>query len=302
MDKARRIALLGMIVSGLLAVLKISVGLLAYSTSVLADGFESAADVFASGLVFVALGVAAQPADENHPYGHGRAETLAGFVVGFFLLDAGVLMAWHGIFGAADVVQPPLRWAIWPLIVSIVTKFILVIVKREQARQTGSQALRADAANDATDMLSGFTALVALELTLWNPQQFPRADHYGGFVVGLIVIVTALRVMQEASRHLMDTMPGEVAMQTIRRVAMEVPNVLGVEKCFARKTGLNYHVDLHLEVDPNISVRDSHNIAEQVRNHIRASLSWVQDVLVHVEPWPGPMSPSHTLHRKGGGL
>ena len=302
MDRARRIALLGMIVSGLLAVLKISVGLGAHSTSVLADGFESAADVFASGLVFVALGVAARPADENHPYGHGRAETLAGFVIGFFLLDAGGLIAWHGIAGAADVVQPPHPWAIWPLVVSIVTKFGLVIVKREQARKTGSQALRADAANDAIDILSGFTAMVALGLTLWYPQQFPRADHYGAFVVGLIVIVTALRVMQDASLHLMDTMPGEAAMQTIRRVAMEVPNVRGVEKCFARKTGLNYHVDLHLEVDPDISVRDSHNIAEQVRNHIRASLSWVQDVLVHVEPWPGPIPPSHTLHRKGGGL
>src|SRR5260370_19445756 len=214
-----------MAVSAVLAALKVSVGLTAHSTSVLADGFESAADVFASGLVLAALLVAARPADDNHPYGHGRAETLAGFVIGFFLLDAGLLIAWHGISGASDVVEPPHVWAIWPLAISIVAKSGLVVLKRDQARQTGSQALQADAANDAIDILSGFTALAALSLTLWKPDQFLRADHYGGFFVGLIVIGTAFRVMRDASLHLMDTMPGDSEMQTIRRVAMDVPNV-----------------------------------------------------------------------------
>jgi cation diffusion facilitator family transporter len=253
--------------------------------------------------VLAALIVAARPPDENHPYGHGRAETLAGFVIGFFLLDAGVLIAWHGISGAADVTEPPHWWAIWPLAISIVAKGAMVILKREQARATGSQALRADAANDAIDMLSGFTALAALSLTLWRPGEFPRADHYGAFFVGLIVIVTAFRVMHDASTHLMDTMPGDAEMQTIRRVALGVPDVLGVEKCFARKTGLRYHVDLHLEVDPAISVRDSHTIAERVRRHIRAQLPWVQDVLVHVEPYPGVIPASHTpAHTDAGPL
>jgi len=293
MDKAQRIAIVSMVVSGLLALMKISAGFLGRSNSVMADGFESAADVFASGLVYVALLVAARPPDGNHPYGHGRAETLAGFVIGFFLLDAGLLIAWHGFFGAGDVVEPPRVWAIWPLAVSIAAKAGLVAVKMRQAKRIGSEALKADAANDAIDMISGFTALAALSLTLWQPQRFLRADHYGGFLVGLIVIVTSVRVMRDASLSLMDTMPETAAMQTIRCVALEVPNVRGVEKCFARKTGLRYHVDLHLEVDPDISVRDSHAIAERVRNHICGKINWVQDVLVHVEPFPGAPSPAH---------
>ena len=301
MDKAQRIAFWSIIVSALLAVLKISVGWAGHSTSVMADGFESAADVFTSSLVYVALLVAARPADDNHPYGHGRAETLAGFVIGFFLLDAGILIAWHGISGAADVIGPPHVWAIWPLLVSILVKVGLMTGKRREGRRTGSQALLADAANDAIDILSGFTALAALSLTLWRPNEFPRADHYGSFVVGLIVIGTSLRVMREASLYLMDTMPDAAAMRSIRQTAMAVPQVLGVEKCFARKTGLHYHVDLHLEVDPAISVRDSHGIAEQVRHHIRSSLGWVEDVLVHVEPYPGVIPP-RTLNRTDAGL
>jgi cation diffusion facilitator family transporter len=294
MDKAQRIAIISMVVSGLLALMKISAGIFGQSNSVLADGFESAADVFASGLVYVALLVAARPPDGNHPYGHGRAETLAGFVIGFFLLDAGLLIAWHGFFGAGDVVEPPHAWAIWTLAISIVAKAGLVAVKMRQAKQIGSEALKADAANDAIDIISGFTALIALSLTLWQPERFIRADHYGGFLVGLIVIVTSVRVMRDASLNLMDTMPDGAAMQAIRQAALEVQNVRGVEKCFARKTGLKYHVDLHLEVDPEISVRDSHDIAERVRNHIRKQLSWVQDVLVHVEPFPGAQATQTT--------
>jgi divalent metal cation (Fe/Co/Zn/Cd) transporter len=105
--------------------------------------------------------------------------------------------------------------------------------------------------------------------------------------VGIIVIVSAVRVMMQTSMHLMDTMPDDVAMAKIRDVALSVRDVEGVEKCFARKTGLRYHVDLHLEVDPEITVRASHEIAGRVRDKIREEIPWVADVLVHVEPWPG---------------
>jgi divalent metal cation (Fe/Co/Zn/Cd) transporter len=105
-------------------------------------------------------------------------------------------------------------------------------------------------------------------------------------VVGLIVIATAIRVAWEAAMHLMDTMPDDDAMEKIRRAARSVPDVVGVEKCFARKTGLQYHVDLHLEVDPAITVRASHDIAQRVREKVCKELPWVADVLVHVEPAP----------------
>jgi cation diffusion facilitator family transporter len=251
-----------------------------------ADGLESASDVFTSGLVLIGLTLAARPADENHPYGHGRVEILTGLLLGFILFSAGCLIAWRGFSGAAHVSQIPAAYAVWPLVLSIGAKSGLVVIKRRHGREIGSSSLLADAANDGVDILSGAVALTALTLTLLDPARFRRADYYGAAAVGLIVIAVAVRVMIEASYHLMDTMPDDRSMRRIREVALSVPDVAGVEKCFARKTGLRYHVDLHLEVDPEITVRFSHQIARNVRDKVRRELPWVADVLVHVEPAP----------------
>jgi cation diffusion facilitator family transporter len=285
MHRARQIAIIGMIVSGLLAILKIAVGGLAHSAAVSADGFESATDVFTSGLVLIGLKLAERPADDNHPYGHGRVEIVVGLLLGFILVCAGCVIAWRGLTG--PVGTPPAAYAIWPLLISIAAKAWLMVSKYDHGRKIGSSSLLADAANDGMDILSGIVALGALSLTLVSPERFLRADHYGAFVVGLIVIATACRVIYESAMHLMDTMPDEPLMLKIREVAMSVSDVAGVEKCFARKTGFKYHVDLHLEVDPEITVRASHEIATRVRDRIRQQLPWVADVLVHVEPFPG---------------
>jgi cation diffusion facilitator family transporter len=290
MERARQIAILGMVVSGLLAVLKLTVGWFAHSAAVTADGFESATDVFTSGLVLVGLILAARPADDNHPYGHGRVEILIGLLLGFILVCAGGGIAWHGFTGAVNLKNAnhvPASYAVWPLVASIGAKLWLVIVKTRQGRRIGSSSLVADAANDGVDILSGIVALGALSLTLFDPARFLRADYYGAFAVGLIVMATASRVMYESGMQLMDTMPDERSMSRIREVALSVRDVSGVEKCFARKTGFRYHVDLHLEVDPEITVRASHEIASRVRDKIRQQLPWVADVLVHVEPYLG---------------
>ncbi len=279
---------MGMVASALLAILKIGVGWAANSASVMADGFESASDVLTSGLVLVGMTIAARPADENHPYGHGRVEILTGLLLGFLLFGAGVLISVHAWTTADQVPTTPEAYAVWAVLISIAVKSGLVIVKYRHARRLRSSALRADAANDAVDIVSGFVAMSALLLNVTLPERFPRADHYGAFVVGLIVIATAIRVAYEAAMHLMDTMPDDAAMDDIRRTAASVPDVAGIEKCFARKTGLKYHVDLHLEVDPEITVRASHDIAQRVRERVCEALPWVADVLVHVEPAPGP--------------
>jgi cation diffusion facilitator family transporter len=266
--------------------MKIIVGHMAGSTSVLADGFESAADVLAAGTILLALTLAAKPADSNHPYGHGRIETLAGLLLGFILLCAGVAISFHSIANAHDVMGLPAAYAIWPLLISIAAKLSMMRYKHSTARRILSAALMADAANDGIDALSGVTALIALSLTLHNPTRFPHADHYGAFLIGLIVVFTGVRVIRETGMQLMDTMPDPTLMRLIREAAYSVPGVDGVEKCFARKTGLKYHVDLHLEVDPEMTVRASHDIAQAVRERIRHDLPWVADVLVHVEPAP----------------
>jgi cation diffusion facilitator family transporter len=286
MRLGQKIALASMIVSAMLAVLKIVIGVMAGSTSVVADGLESAGDVLASGLVFLGLTLAAKPPDWNHPYGHGRAEILTGLLVGLMLLAAGFAISFHALLLVGAVHQAPASYAILPLIASIGVKGIMAGVKYRFGKKIGSAALAADAWNDAVDIVSGIAALTAVSLTLYDAQRFLAADHYGGFAVGVIVIFTGLRVTRDTGLQLMDTMPDERMMRTIREVAGQVAGVEGIEKCYARKTGLQYHVDLHLEVDPEITVRSSHDIAEQVRNRIRRDLNWVADVLVHVEPSP----------------
>jgi cation diffusion facilitator family transporter len=129
-------------------------------------------------------------------------------------------------------------------------------------------------------------ALCSLGLTLYDPSRFLAADHVGGILVGIIVIYLGVKVVRDSTLQLMDTMPDPALIEEIRGVASEVPGALLVEKCYARKTGLQYHVDLHLEVDPDLTVRESHEIARDVRRRIRDRLEWVADVLVHVEPGP----------------
>lgn len=286
MQIGQRIAIAGMAISGSLAVIKIVTGLMGHSTAVVADGLESAGDVFASGFVLLGLTLAAVPADSNHPYGHGRAETLTGLIIGLLLAGAGTLISYRSLLNVHMDRPAPATFVVWPLLLSALVKSGLAATKLRYGRKILSAALMADAWNDFTDVFSASAALVAVGLTLSNPARFPAADSYGGAVVGVIVILTGLRVARETAYQLMDTMPDDALLNTIRGVALSVPGVHGVEKCYARKTGLQYHVDLHLEVDPEMTVRESHNIATDVRIRIKESLNWVADVLVHVEPAP----------------
>ncbi len=281
---ARRLALTGMAVSGLLAIMKIVVGTQAQSTAVVADGFESAADVVSSGLVWLGLTIAARPADDNHPYGHGRFEILTGLMMGMLLAATGALICWSSWTKVGTAEVPPQAWALWALVISIFAKAGLAWAKLFYGKRVGSAALLADGQNDFVDILSGCVALAALGLTLSDPVRFAEADHLGGVAVGVIVSFLGTRVIRETAMQLMDTMPEDAKLSAIRMAALSVPGALDVEKCFARKTGLQYHVDLHLHVDPDLTVRDSHVIAGSVKSAIKQKLPWVQNVLVHVEP------------------
>lgn len=284
MAQGVRVAVIGMVVSGALAVAKLTIGWMAGSTSVMADGVESGADVLTSGMLLFALWVAARPADENHPYGHGRFEILTGLGLGNFLVLTGIVIGYRSLQNVTQIHTPPASYAVWPVIASVFLKSALSAYKFHHGKKLGSSALVADAWNDFVDILSGMTALIALGLTLYDPSRFLAADHVGGAVVGVLVITLGLQVIRETSLQLMDTMPDAEAIERVREVAKSVPGALGVEKCYARKTGLRYHVDLHLEVNPMLSVREGHEIASQVRDKLKERLNWVADVLVHVEP------------------
>lgn len=282
----QRIALSGMAVTALLAVLKIFIGVAGNSAAVVADGLESAGDFFGSAIVLLGLTLAAKPPDYEHPYGHGRLETLSGLLIGLTLTATGAVISAVSVMHLGQPRQPLAAYVIWPLLLSLVAKSTLAGIKFRYGRKIHSAALTADAWHDTTDTISAIAALCAVGLTLADSARFVDADRYGGFVVGLIVIGAGVRVAWETTRQLMDTMPDDAMVGQIRTAAATVPGVRGVEKCFARKTGLRYHVDLHLEVDPEMTVRQSHDLAHQVRLHVIDSLDWVADVLVHVEPAP----------------
>jgi cation diffusion facilitator family transporter len=286
MNSGQGVALLGMVVSGTLAIAKIAAGMAGHSTAVVADGLESAGDVFASGFVLLGLTLAAKPPDKEHPYGHGRIETLTGLLIGLVLTATGAVISLGSFEHLGQPRLPLAAFVIWPLAISALAKAGLATFKFRYGRKLRSAALTADAWNDTMDIASALAALAAVCLTLSDPARFLDADRYGGIVVGLIVIFTGVRVSRDTALQLMDTMPDPVRMNEIRTAAASVPGVRGVEKCFARKTGLRYHVDLHLEVDPEMTVRRSHEIAHTVQLHIIETLDWVADVLVHVEPTP----------------
>ena len=280
----RYVAICGVAASALLATMNIVVGILTNSTSVFATGVEFAGDVLASTVVLIGMIVAVRPADENHPYGHGRIETLAAFLVGVILVAGGIGICWNSLQAVGETHAPPSRAAVAALIVAIVLRGLMSVIKFRVGRRIRSASLVADAWNDAVDILAAMAALTAVALTMYDSARFLAADHYGGFAVGIIVILTGLRVLRDASLELMDTMPSAEMTARIRAAAAEVDGVLGVDKLYARKTGFKYHVDLHIEVDPDLTVAASHVIGGRVRTRVREQLGFVADVLVHVEP------------------
>jgi len=282
--EARRITIAGIAVSAALAGSNIVVGLLVHSTSVVATGFEFAGDVLASSIVLIGMRVAARPADANHPYGHGRFETLAAFVVGVILAGAGAMICYQSLQAVGARHEPPGLVAAGALLGAIVLRGIMSSVKFRAGRRLRSSALIADAWNDTVDILSAVAALIAVALATYDAERFLAADHYGGFVVGIVVVVTGIRVLRDTSLELADTMPDPHLTREVAKAAGSVPGVEGVDKVLARKTGLQYHIDLHIEVDPTLTIAASHAIGGHVRATLKRELPWVADVLVHVEP------------------
>ena len=217
-----------------------------------------------SGLVLLGLIMAAKPPDAEHPYGHGRLETFSALAVGMMLARSGSLICARSLQASGNRKPRPAPYAVLAADrFHRASRSLLSAAKWRYARKIQSSGLIADAWNDTVDILSGTTALVGLGLTLLDPGKICRGrpDRRLRWSA-LIVIFLGVRVVRDTTLQLMDTMPDTEAMDRIRKVGLTVPGVLGIEKCFARKTGLKWHVDLHLEVDPAMSVYDSHEIAD----------------------------------------
>lgn len=283
---ARRMAIVSVGLNAMLAAAGLVVGHRGGSMTVLAAGVEFSADVIASLAVLAGFWYAAKPADRRHPYGHGRAETLTGLLIGLALFLIGVTIAAHALRAMTGTGPPPAPYTLWPLAVALAVKSGLMVSKVRVSRRTGSQALMADAWNDSVDVLSSVAAICALGLTLYDPVGFRAADQVGAMLVGIFVVIAGVGVVRNTSLDLLDTMPPDDLLGRVRDAACQVDGARGVEKCYGRKTGLQYHLDLHLEVDGWITVDEGHMLAARVRERIRADVPEVSDVLVHVEPAP----------------
>lgn len=280
---ARKAAWLGIVGSGLLGAIKLAAGILGHSNAVVADAIESLADSIASGVVLIGLTISLRPPDQEHPYGHDRAEGVAGSTVATLMLVSGVLIAEHNLraLWADTSIALPHPYTLWFMILSVVVKGALFTYKLRVAKKTGSVSVQADAWNDCLDVLSGVIVLGGLALAL-NGAAW--ADHAAALAVAAIILFMSAKLYAAAARAQMDQQAPEEFLESLRLSARAEPGVTGVEKLFARRAGLMYFVDLHLEVPPTLPVSEAHRIGHAVKDRILKDHVDVADVLVHLEP------------------
>jgi cation diffusion facilitator family transporter len=282
-QRGLRISVMGLLVNAGLGVVKLLGGLLGNSTALVADAIESLADVVSSLVVLSGLQIARQPPDEHHPYGHGRAESLAALVVAVMLFGAAIAVAVQAISGTIDPGGLPATFTLWVLIGVILVKETMYRLARRTARATGSSLVLTDAWHHRSDALTSVAAAVGIGIALWGGERYAAADDWAALVAAGAIFINAIRLVVPPLQELMDRGQPEVVEQ-VRRVALTVPGVFGVEKTFARKSGLHYLVDMHVEVDREMAVWRAHGVGHDVKDAVRKAVPVVQDVLVHIEP------------------
>ena len=279
-----RFALFGLIVNILLASAKILGGIIGHAYVLIADGIESALDIGGSIVIWGGLTVAARPPDQTHPNGHGKAEPIAAIIVA-----AGVVAAAAGlaIQSVREIFLPhhaPAPWTLAVLVVAVIVKETLFRYVIRFGQKVESTAVKTDAWHHRIDAMTSAAAFIGISLALIGGKKWQSADDWAALVACALIAANGVRLAHPAFYEIMDTAPGGKFIRSIRSVASSVPGVVEVEKCRARKMGLDYYVDLHVGVDGNISVHEGHEIAHRVKSAIQQSDSRVADVLVHIEP------------------
>ncbi|RMG25859.1 MAG: cation transporter [Bacteroidetes bacterium] len=283
-QKAIRAARMSMLANLLLALAKGLAGFFGHSFALIADAIESSADVFASMLVLLGLRYASRPADENHPYGHGKIEPLVTFVVVGFLVASAVGIAIQSVHNIQRPHELPRPFTLFVLGGIIVIKEGFYRFMHQSGKESGSTSLRADAWHHRSDALTSLAAFVGISMALLLGEGYEQADDWAALIASGVIVYNAYLIFRPALGEIMDEHLYEDMVQRIRHIARQVEEVKDTEKCFIRKSGMRYHIDLHLVVDGNMSVRQGHEIAHQLKNKIKAELPEVADVLIHVEP------------------
>jgi cation diffusion facilitator family transporter len=279
-----RVALFGMVVNLIFAAAKIVGGLIGNAYVLIADGIESTLDIAGSLVIWGGLKFAARPPDRTHPYGHGKAEPIAAGVVALGVLAAATGLA---IESVREILVPhhgPAPFTLAILVVVIVVKETLFRYVNRVGHNVESTAVQTDAWHHRSDALISAAAFIGISVALIGGERWRSADDWAALFACAVIAANGYRLLRPAFFEIMDTAPRGKFVRSIREAARSVSGVIEVEKCRARKMGLDYYVDLHVGVDGKISVHEGHEIAHQVKNAIQQSNSRIADVLVHIEP------------------
>lgn len=286
-SKGQKSTIVGIALNSVLAVGKITGGILGHSFALVADGIESLADVFSSLIVYFGLKYAVKPRDENHPYGHGKAEPIAAVAVGVALVGAGISIAVQSI---REILTPHALPAPFTLIVLagvLVVKESLFQYVIRVGSGIGSTAVQADAWHHRSDAITSGLAFVGISIALIGGNGWETADDWAALVASCIILYNAFLQIRPALAELSDEAPPKTIQDEVKNRARLVPGVVNLEKCFVRKMGFEYFVDLHVVVDGDLSVRDGHRIAHKVKDAIMSAYPGISEVLVHIEPDDG---------------
>jgi cation diffusion facilitator family transporter len=284
LQRSLRATFVGLAVNVALTIAKFLAGILGHSQALIADAVESLADIFSSIIVWRGLVVAEAPPDEDHPYGHGKAEPLAAAIVSAMLLFAAGSIAFHSLQGVAEPRVAPSPWTLIILVAVIALKEVLFRFVLHEASHVESSAVKTDAWHHRSDAITSAAAFLGIGIALIGGPGYEHADNWAALVAAFVIAFNGWRLLKPAFNELMDRSPERETIDEIKRIAATIPGVDGVEKCFVRKMGYQLFVDMHVEVDPQMTVLRSHEIAHEVKDKVRETIPTVHDVLVHIEP------------------
>ncbi|MGO9477268.1 MAG: cation diffusion facilitator family transporter [Limisphaerales bacterium] len=284
LQRGLRATFAGMAVNLVLSGTKLAAGIAGHSHALVADAVESFADIFSSLIVWRGLVVAAAPPDEDHPYGHGKAEPIASAIVSAVLLGAALWIALKAFIEISLPHPPPAPFTLVVLLAVVAVKEGLFRFVAREGRAVDSSAMKTDAWHHRSDAITSVAAGIGISVALIGGKGFEAADDVAAIAAAGVIAWNGWHLLRPALNELMDTAPGPEVIDRIRQIATATPGVDRVEKCIVRKVGYQYFVDMHVEVDPQMSVLRSHEIAHNVKDKIRDAVPAVSDVLVHIEP------------------
>jgi cation diffusion facilitator family transporter len=284
LQRGLRATFAGLTVNVLLAGSKLAAGILGNSHALVADAVESFADVFSSIVVWRGLVIAAAPADQEHPYGHGKAEPIAAAIVSTMLLLAAAGITFSAIREVMEPKAGPRPYTLLVLIGVILIKEGMFRFVLREAKAVDSPVVHTDAWHHRSDVITSIAAAIGITISLVGGKGYESADDIAAIVAAGIIAWNGWRLLRPALDELMDTAPSQNFHDEVRRLAEATPGVEYVEKCVVRKMGYHYFVDMHVQVDPQMSVQRAHEISHQVKDQVRNTLPSVRDVLVHIEP------------------